>query len=407
MTASVTGLLLILLLGLVSAQTESWKSCEFDPAKDLNYTQVLYLHPNETSFLFPVTPDKLLLSGDGPVLRVACPSGTISIRDKVTSLSSVLVECMGGKAVRVSGTFFFGPLSDIGCTGVPADAVAQLTDRKTATGKKLCEIGYQVGPLDFVPVVDSIAVGHAPNGGLFPRWVHYGLVNVLQTRPTDSEAVTLKKGELSQDLAYELVYDIGEQRNSFFEDFEDEEIVEKYLPENGTEYFVAAQLISREDLYYEVQQSATAFYELTTPAWQSVANGNWKLVSQAVRELAQQNLADIQVWSGIYLTLYLPNADDKNVYVKLPERLRPAQFLFKYVLDQSNKRGVVFVTVNNPFLTAATPNNVICEPLPSCDLKYPEFADFAKGYTYCCSLKDFKRHAQKLGLPTFQDIETF
>lgn len=176
---------------------------------------------------------------------------------------------------------------------------------------------------------------------------------------------------------------------------------------SGTDAFVPAQLISREDLYYEVQQNATAFYELATPAWQSVTTGNWKLVSQAVRELAQQNLADIQVWSGKYLTLYLPNANNKKVYVSLPEKLQPAQFLFKYVLDQSNKRGVVFVTVNNPFLTEATSSNVICEPLPTCNVKYPEFADFAKGYTYCCSLKGFKDHAQKLGLPTFDDIETF
>lgn len=135
--------------------------------------------------------------------------------------------------MKVSGSFLFGPLSDIGCTGVPTDATAQLTDRKTANGKRLAEIGYQIGPLDFVPVVDSIAIGDAPNGGYVPKWLHYGLVNVLQSGSSNSKEVTLKKGELSQDLAYELVYDRGEQRNAFFEDFDDEEIVEKYLPDNG------------------------------------------------------------------------------------------------------------------------------------------------------------------------------
>lgn len=172
----------------------------------------------------------------------------------------------------------------------------------------------------------------------------------------------------------------------------------------GSGAFVPSKLIPKEYLYYKKQQDATDFYETTVPVWKAVESGNWKRVSEVARQMASQSaFENVDIWTGAYLQLYLPNEKNKTTYVSLPQGIKPSQFLFKVVYNQVANSGMVFVTVNNPYLTQADERNVICKENSICKTFYPEFANFAAGYTYCCNLVDFKVQAEKLGLPVFKD----
>ena len=141
---------------------------------------------------------------------------------------------------------------------------------------------------------------------------------------------------------------------------------------------------------------------MSTPVWKSVDEGNWKLTGTIVRELARK-LKQLEVYSGTYLSLYLPNKAGMATYIRLPGDLRPAQFLFRLIMDKINNKGVVLITVNNPFLKVADDRNVICTPIKDCAVKAQTmFSNLASGYTYCCSPSDFMSQAKLLGLPIDQ-----
>lgn len=77
------------------------------------------------------------------------------------------------------------------------------------------------------------------------------------------------------------------------------------------------------------------------------------------------------------------------------------KILFKYIYDSKSNRGMVMLTINNPFLIKLTKDYKLCKELDVCSALYPNFKDFKYGYTYCCSVQDFAPVAKRRGLPTF------
>ncbi|XP_058796573.1 uncharacterized protein LOC131667267 [Phymastichus coffea] len=397
-----------LTLLLLSSQLASGKkgpgkpSCAFNASTDLNAT-TLYLEASGTRFRYPDAAGQLSLGDkdkEAPGLRIACPAGSIVLGARPTNLTSSLLECVGGPTVKLTGTFLFSPLKQIGCD-VKAEPTLRLTSRTAGDGKRIVEVGYALAKDEFLPVIEDLAV-NSWSGGFIPRWAHFKALPVKSTVAAGKAA--LRPSPLAPKVNFAAVYDAAKQRNSFASLFNDTALVDKYLPADGTHSFVASQLVSQDDLYYESQRSAASYYETTVPVWKSVETGNWRRVGEAVRRFAAESpTGDVDIWSGSYLSLWLRDARNKTTYVNLPRGLKPAQFLFKYVHQASANKGIVFVTVNNPHLTAADDRNVICEEVAACAKEHPEFGNLAKGYTYCCSLKGFESHAKRLGLPLFAD----
>ena len=161
------------------------------------------------------------------------------------------------------------------------------------------------------------------------------------------------------------------------------------------------------DLFYEAQQDAAYVYDNIVPVWEAVnTNGNWKLVEDVVRTYASQSKAGLDVWSGGYQQLYIDDAEVAEVkFIALTHGVEPPQYLFKYVHDAEANRGLVFVTLNNPYATRLGARDLLCDRYSSCDLMYPQFVNASRGLTYCCRLDDFRYHAGLVGLPTFNTAE--
>uniref|UniRef100_A0ABD2X3A5 DNA/RNA non-specific endonuclease/pyrophosphatase/phosphodiesterase domain-containing protein n=1 Tax=Trichogramma kaykai TaxID=54128 RepID=A0ABD2X3A5_9HYME len=371
--------------------------CNFDFMKDLANPYVLYLKPTSYDWFYAIGKGPIH-SNAGPFARLACTAGKITVGSELTKYKSVLVQCVNGKTVQIVDTEIQAKLRDIGCSAYQ-EPITRLTKHETAIGKTVAQVGFRVDATHFVPVIDEIAVSRISRGYI-PRWAHYSVMPLASMSEQKAKSkLKLKYGPLSGETDYKLAYDRMYQRQAMKVIFKGDKIVDKYMPLNGSDYFVPAQLVDPEDFVFEAQSNATVFYELTTPVWRSVAEGNWALTDRIIRDYSRKHYSKVDVFSGTYLALYLPDKIGLTTYVTLPEDLRPAQFLFRYAVDKSTRQGVVFVTVNNPHLESADQRNVICEPLDKCQQDYEEFADFKQGYTYCCSTEDFDRHAKRLGLP--------
>lgn len=152
-------------------------------------------------------------------------------------------------------------------------------------------------------------------------------------------------------------------------------------------------------MFYKSQQDSTYSDLNIVPVWQSINNGNWKLVGEVIRKLAADTLTDLQVWAGgidiLRLSkkkIYLARDALNRAIVQVPK------VLFKCVYDRKRNRGLVFLTVNDPHVAEVNADYLICEKDPRCELMYQQFSKTKDGYTYCCSLASFQIHAEQLGI---------
>lgn len=178
-----------------------------------------------------------------------------------------------------------------------------------------------------------------------------------------------------------------------------------FLIATGGNYFVKGHLVARADQFYFAEQNSTYFYVNVLPMWQTINNGNWKILENLVRRMAG-SIGDLDVWTGGLDVLELSGkpiylAEDKNTKKSV---LPSPKLLFKLVYSNSTGQGLVFVTANNPFLEDEDVDDyVICKntEYDVCRTKHPKFEDSNKGYTYCCLYKDFMKNplVSKIGLP--------
>ena len=138
--------------------------------------------------------------------------------------------------------------------------------------------------------------------------------------------------------------------------------------------------------------------------WQSINNGNWKIVENAVRRTAG-SLGDLEVWTGGLDVLKLSGREIfLAVDQKTNKRVMPTpNLLFKLVYSKPNHEAIVFITINNPYIKSSEldETNLICKNEFDRCKNNAKFKDLVKGYTYCCLYEDFIKHplVSKIGIP--------
>lgn len=76
------------------------------------------------------------------------------------------------------------------------------------------------------------------------------------------------------------------------------------------------------------------------------------------------------------------------------------KLLYKFAYDEASRSGLALVTINDPFLShGLTSDLVVCPEVESCRSTYPQLSQRERGFTYCCSPRDFARAARALNLP--------
>lgn len=137
--------------------------------------------------------------------------------------------------------------------------------------------------------------------------------------------------------------------------------------------------------------------------WKSINEGNWKLVDEIIRKLAEESKSDFNIFAGSINTL---NINDNLIYFgnyKNNTIVPVPKVVYKIAHDPTvpeyphseisvmpkNVRGVVFITVNDPFANVTLHTNFYCNKLIENNNIYPTFSIVEKGYTYACALEDF------------------
>ncbi|XP_065078959.1 uncharacterized protein LOC135701935 [Ochlerotatus camptorhynchus] len=137
---------------------------------------------------------------------------------------------------------------------------------------------------------------------------------------------------------------------------------------------------------YRSWQFTTYFFTNVVPKWQVVNNGNWARVERVTRDTALNLHEDLVIIQGTDGILTLPHEDGRQIPITLEDGgIEAPQWLWKIIKSPKLDAGIAFVTSNNPFKTDIHPLDFICTDICSqTGWAQDEYADFARGYTYCC-----------------------
>ncbi|XP_017081340.1 uncharacterized protein LOC108114738 [Drosophila eugracilis] len=169
----------------------------------------------------------------------------------------------------------------------------------------------------------------------------------------------------------------------------------QYFDSSKDLYLTRGQLAARLDFVHSSAQRATHFYINAVPQWRSVNIGNWLAVETSLRQFVADEALNVSVHSGSYDVSTLPNSQgiQTPLYLNAETKQLPvAKILYRIVIDQESRKGIVLVVVNNPHITLAETlqDYVICEDIGA-QLDWLDWdkTDLQKGYSYACSVEDF------------------
>lgn len=162
-------------------------------------------------------------------------------------------------------------------------------------------------------------------------------------------------------------------------------------------YFTNSSFLSRghltpdADFVFSSAQFGTYFYANVCPQFQSINGGNWNRVENIARQLAAQEQASLDIYTGTHgqLTLASSNGDLVPLYLSETDQIEVPEYLWKIVHNPETHAAIVLITMNNPFARRSDVR-VLCTDV--CQQSGITFTQNARrGFTYCCTYEDFSR----------------
>nr|XP_014088516.1 uncharacterized protein LOC106616392 [Bactrocera oleae] len=165
-------------------------------------------------------------------------------------------------------------------------------------------------------------------------------------------------------------------------------------------YLSRGHVVAKADCVFSGQQKGTYHYVNMAPQWQSFNNGNWSCIEDGVRKFAHDHNTTLLCCTGTWCICTLPDVNNvqQEIYLKYDEqndtrKVPVPKFFFRIVIDESTRRGIALVGVNNPYLTIEEVENggyVIAEDV-SHNINWInwERKNIEKGYCYACSVPNF------------------
>ena len=137
-------------------------------------------------------------------------------------------------------------------------------------------------------------------------------------------------------------------------------------------------------MVYSASAIATYSDYNTVVQWKGITLHNWIYIQLHVSKMAKVLEEDLVVFSGTYESLKLVDKDDNgkikemHLYAnKYRENLVKKdiipQYMWKMIISPSAKLGVVYVTVNNPYMESGESYHICSRPFTAMhDVLVPE-----------------------------------
>lgn len=147
------------------------------------------------------------------------------------------------------------------------------------------------------------------------------------------------------------------------------------------------------DFIFPSGQFATYFYTNVCPQFQDINGGNWVRVEQLARKIAGNRDEKLDVYTGVYDVLQLidDKGDHRRLYLADGDLIPVPKWTWKVLMSPKTNSAIVFITLNNPYAEQSDIQEFCPNVCTQSGYVNRHFSNLKKGYTFCCSLNDFKK----------------
>jgi hypothetical protein len=373
--------------------------CSISINNDLPDRQPLLLIPGGSldgkGFYLPEGDDGIVTLATGQTVLLACPGANNSFKNTNLGTKPAVATCDSGTTFFVNSSSY--NFSNFACRSYPFHTARYSGSTCYDGTKRHIEIGFAIEP-HFYKLIDVCF-----DDVLYTTlYVNATIVSGIAFNQTE-----LKQQKFINDSFYPPgmslydLYNSTTQLQTISNILSSAQLGNQYI--NATHVLTKGHHSARADFVYGSQQRATFHFVNVSPQWKTFNGGNWEKLERSVREYAGKNKLDLVVYTGTYGVATLPNVNgiETELYLYVDSNSNKSipvpKFYWKAVYDPKNETGVVFVGINNPYVTNPQGDYLICTDVCS-KISWVDWdqKNITAGYSYCCEVDDFRSTVKTL-----------
>ncbi|XP_052898773.1 uncharacterized protein LOC128305389 [Anopheles moucheti] len=303
-----------------------------------------------------------------------------------TGADREVISCIDNLEFSIEGSSKRTAFSDISCSSAVSGAIEPLNKSCANGSGQLYDIGFTINGVPFIKYF-QVCYNSAKSSTIYSE--HQILGKAISHPQINNNRPAFKLGGITTTVRLASVYTQRQQQERFTALLGSAEQANKYI--NSTSFLAKGHLTPDADAVLDSWAGATYFFINAAPEWQAVNGGNWLRVENAARKVAAQLNDTVQVYSGVYDILRLPDRNGRPVALSLGDdgSVEVPKWLWKVIVHPPTGQGIVLISLNNPFATRA---ESLCDDICSQYGWYQkEFKDLRKGYTHCCSVAEAQK----------------
>ena len=376
--------------------------CSISINKDLPEPQPLLLIPEGTKdghgFYLPESADGIVTLATGQRILFACPGNTNGFNNTNLVPRTALATCDSGTTFLVNSVRY--NFSNFASKSYPSH-IARYSGSTCHDGtKRHIEVGFEVES-DFYKLID-VCFDDVLYTTLYAKeTIVSGIAGYQKGFPRPS----FVQDSFFPGMSVDTIYTRNTQRQTISGLLGSTLLGDQYIHPTDDYYLARGHHSANADFVYVSQQRATFHFVNVAPQWQTFNGngGNWEKLEFSVRAYADSRKLDLVVYTGTYGILTLPNVNgtETELYLYVDSNNNKAipvpKLFWKAVYDPKSQAGVVFVGINNPYVSDPQRDYLICTDVCS-KLSWLNWdqANIKKGYSYCCEVDDFRSTVKTL-----------
>ncbi|XP_045517421.1 uncharacterized protein LOC123709871 [Pieris brassicae] len=343
--------------------------------------------------LEPDDNDGNIVLNAGDVLILSCQgAGFINHPDIKDRREVATISCEGGDNFRNDDwltslarfTFFrcsFSPIHH-----------SRPTNRTCYEGYPLIDVGYTIGD-QFYPVYES-CFDDVHFNPIYSKYTQKPYNAFYQTRV---ERPFFLDNHNYENIPVERLFSPPGQKAAVAQRVGP--LVESYVTKS--QLLSRGHLAAKTDFVFAFTERATFHYVNCAPQWTGFNGGNWNTLEVDLRNHIHAAGYETIIYTGTFgitqlsdnfgrrVDLHLYTDQNNNPVIPIP------QYFYKVVYEPRSKRGIAYVGINNPYYTFAEAQELffcsdICRNTSGFGWLSWHPDNPAEGYTFCCSIPDFK-----------------
>lgn len=247
------------------------------------------------------------------------------------------------------------------------------------------------------------------------KWAHITMKPNNAYHQRNVERIYFIQGDFYRGLRVSSLYSKFVQRQTIAQILNSDELATEIVQDDGELFMARGHLTAKADYVLASHQLATFYYINVAPQWQSFNNGNWLKIEIGVKKFVAKRNIDTDVYTGTYGIFTYPDihGKEKEIYLaysnktSATNRIPVPRFYYKALIAESINAGIVFIGVNNPYLSEDIVEQYTLCPDIGDKVNYIDWnrRNMTAGYSYACTVPDFIKVVKDLPpLPKITNI---